>query len=250
MAKMAVQRYVQRQPDYAWRRYLLRSLIRTAGYTLLARVTSDGKENIPDTGPTILMMSHIGAIDPVVCMGEVTNRYVIPMTKIENTHNPLLGFMVWWWGAYTVDRDSLDRVALQKSIALLEAGEMILIAPEGTRHPDGLAEGKSGLAYIATKADAVIVPAAMSGTQKPTAYWTRGKRARAHVSFGRPFRFRRAGRARVPRAELEQMTHEAMYQLALTQHNAELRGLYSDVENTTTETLQFVDPNTGAAIDD
>jgi len=30
-------------------------------------------------------------IDPVLCMGAVTNRFVIPMTKIENMSNPIIG---------------------------------------------------------------------------------------------------------------------------------------------------------------
>lgn len=232
--------YATHQSRYRWRRFLLRGLIRTVGYTFLARVTSTGKENIPDDGPCILMMSHISAIDPVVCMGEVTNRYVIPMTKVENTENRLLRMMVWWWGAYTIDRDAVDRQALATSIALLEAGNMILIAPEGTRHPDGLGEGKDGMTYIATKSNAVIVPAAMSDTHTFRDRWKTRKRALAHVSFGRPFRFKTNGRGRIPRPELRQMTREAMYQLAIAQRDPSLRGVYADIENATTDTLEFV----------
>lgn len=237
---LSLAQYAAGQRRYAWRRFLLRSLIRTVGYRFLAHVSATGKHNIPESGPTILMMSHISAIDPVVCMGEVNRRYVIPMTKVENTQGRLLRFLVWWWGSYTVTRDAVDRQALETSIALLEAGNMILIAPEGTRHPDGLGEGRDGLAYIAAKANAVVVPAAMSGTSSFRERWRERKRALAHIDFGRPFRFRTAGRARIPRPELRQMTREAMYQLALAQHDPALRGLYSDVENATTDTLEFV----------
>jgi len=241
LTNLSIEDYIARQPRYGWRRFLLRGLIRTVGYTFLAKVTSTGKENIPDDAPCILMMSHISALDPVLCMGEVTNRYVIPMTKVENTQNPLLRFMVWWWGSYTVDRDSVDRRALMNSIALLKAGEMILIAPEGTRHPEGMAEGKDGMAYIATKADAVIVPAAISDTQHFKSRWKKRQRALGHISFGRPFKFKTDGRARIPRDELRLMTQEAMYQLAIAQRDPELRGVYSDLSQASTETLQFLD---------
>ena len=236
----SVEEYIAKQPRIAWRRYLLRGLIRTIGYWFLCKVTSTGKENIPDEAPVILMMSHISALDPVVCMGEVTNRFVIPMTKIENTGNPVLRFMVWWWGSYTIKRGEVDRRALINSIELLKHGNMILVAPEGTRHPDGMAEGKDGLTYIATKADAVIVPAAMSKTNTFKQRWKSFKRAEGHISFGRPFKLKTNGRTRIPREELAKMTQEAMYQLAIAQEDDSLRGVYSDLSKATTEYIEFI----------
>ncbi len=240
MQSLTIEQYVSRQPAYAWRRFLLRGLIRTVGYTFLAKVSSTGKQYIPKHGGCILMMSHISAIDPVVCMGEVTNRYVIPMTKIENTESPILRFFVWWWGSYTINRDTVDRRALETSIALLKAGNMILIAPEGTRHPEGMGEPKDGMAFIATKADAIILPAAIADTNTFRTRWKNRKRALAHISFGRPFRFKTDGRSHIPRDELRLMTQEAMYQLAIAQSRPELRGLYSDIDRATTTTLQFL----------
>jgi 1-acyl-sn-glycerol-3-phosphate acyltransferase len=233
-------KYIEDQPKFGWRRFLMRGLVRTVGYTFLADVTSEGKENIPQDAPCIVMMSHISAIDPVICLGESTQRYVIPMTKIENTHNIVLRFLVWWWGAYAVHRDTVDRKALMTSIELLKAHQMILIAPEGTRHPEGLGEGKDGIAYIATKSDAVILPAAISQTVNFKQRWKKLRRARAHVVFGKPFKFKTDGRTHIPREEIRQMTQEAMYQLALAQPDVNLRGVYSDIENATTEKLIFV----------
>ena len=233
-------KYIQDQPKYGWRRFLMRGLVRTVGYTFLAQASSEGTGHIPSDGPCIVMMSHISAIDPVICLGEITQRYVIPMTKIENMNNFVFRFLVWWWGAYAVHRDTVDRKALMTSSALLKANQMILIAPEGTRHPHGLGEGKDGIAYIASKTDAVILPAAISQTHDFKQRWKKLKRARAHVTFGRPFRFKTDGKTHIPREEIRQMTQEAMYQLALTQSDVALRGVYADVENATTEKLIFV----------
>lgn len=239
-AAASVQAYIDRQPAFGWRRFLLRGLIRTVGFTFLCKVEAEGVENIPASGPTILMMNHISAIDPIVTLAVVRNRYVIPMTKIENLRTPVLGFFVWWWGAYTVRRDEVDRAALLNSIELLKSGQLILIAPEGTRHPEGLAQPKDGLTYIATKADAVIVPTAVSGAVDWLGRLKRGRRGYAKVSFGKPFKFRTDGRARIPRDELAQMTQEAMYQLALTQPDSSLRGVYSDLSQASTHHLEFL----------
>ncbi|HEX2621928.1 MAG TPA: lysophospholipid acyltransferase family protein, partial [Phototrophicaceae bacterium] len=215
-ATASVQAYIQRQPRLAWRRYLLRFLIRTLGYRVLWKVDVRGMDNIPATGSTILMMNHISGIDPVLCMGAATHRYVIPMTKIENAQHPILGAFVRWYGAYTVSRGEVDRSALMNSIELLRSGQLILIAPEGTRSPEGLIEPKDGLTYVATKADAVIVPTAISGAVGWEDKLKHLKRAHVRVDFGKPFKFKTNGNTRIPRDELALMTQEAMYQLALT----------------------------------
>ncbi len=235
-----IQHYVARQPNFVWRRRVIRWFIRNLGYRFLANIDITGLENIPPSGPVIVMMNHLSAIDPIVCMGAVRERFVIPMSKIENSKHPLLGFFVWAWGAYTVNRSIIDRAALMNSIELLKSGQMILIAPEGTRHPNGLELAKDGMTYIATKADAIILPAALSGTQHFKRSWKRLRPIPAQLHFGSPFRFKLEGRTRIPRDELAQMTREAMYQLALAIQDPALRGAYANIDQVTTNTLAFI----------
>jgi 1-acyl-sn-glycerol-3-phosphate acyltransferase len=235
----SVQEYVAQQPRLVWRRKALRAFIRALGFRVLWRVDVTGAENIPDSGPTIIMMNHISAIDPILTMGAVTNRFVVPMTKIENTQNWFLAFFVWWWGSYTVNRNEVDRKALINSIELVKSGQMILIAPEGTRHPEGLAEAKDGLAFVATKANAVIVPTAISGAVGWKDKLFRLQRPNINVNFGKPFRFKTEG-GRVPREDLSAMSQEAMYQLALAVKDETRRGFYSDVSKATTDHLEFI----------
>jgi 1-acyl-sn-glycerol-3-phosphate acyltransferase len=236
----SVEAYVTRQPSYAWKRRLIRLAIRTIGFHVLANVKVYGVENVPTTGPTIIMMNHISAIDPVVVMGAVTQRFVVPMSKIENLSNPLLAPFIDWWGAYTINRDEVDRKALINSIALIQSGQLILIAPEGTRQRDGLIQPKDGLAYIATKANAVIVPTALSGAQHFSRSIKKLQRAPVSVTFGRAFRFRTEGAGRVSRDALAAMSEEAMYQLASTLPDPALRGVYSDLTKATTNHLEFI----------
>ena len=240
-ASASIQAYVARQPRLAWRRHLLRGLIRTLGFKVLWQVEVTGTDNIPDDGPAIIMMNHISMIDPVLCMGAVTNRFVIPMTKIENARNPLIGPFVWWWGSYTVRRGEVDRKALASSIELLRSGHLILVAPEGTRHPEGLAEAKDGLAFVATRSSAVVIPTGLSGARDWKDKLFRFQRPHIQVNFGRAFRFRTDGQTRVPREVLAAMSHEAMYQLALAIRDENLRGLYRDVSQATTYHLEFVE---------
>jgi 1-acyl-sn-glycerol-3-phosphate acyltransferase len=236
-----VRAYLDRQPWYGWRRAIFLAILRLTVHTL-ARFTVTGQQHVPRSGPTILMMNHIAAIDPGLCMAAVRGRDVIPMSKIENFTTWYFGPFLWWYGAYAIRRGEIDREALQTTLGLLERGHIVLIAPEGTRSPTGMIEAKEGFAYLATKGEAVILPTAIAGAQHFKTHIKRLRRTPITLNFGPPFRFKTDGRRRIPRAELAQMTREAMYQLALAQTDPALRGVYSDIENATTETLEFVQP--------
>lgn len=236
---LSVQEYVAMQPTLARRRNFMRAGMRGV-FKLFTSINVTGTENIPASGGTIVMMNHISLLDPLLCMVVVKERFVVPMTKAENMGNPLFAPFIRWWGSYSVQRGEVDRTALTNSIELIKSGALILIAPEGTRQKDGLSQPKDGMTYIATKADAIILPTAISGAKDWQDNLMHLKRTQINVNFGRPFKFKTDGKPRVPREVLAQMTDEAMYQLAAAVKDESMRGLYSDLNKATTEYLQFV----------
>ena len=120
----------------------------------------------------------------------------------------MAGWFLRQWGHYPIHRGEYDRKALMQTIALLKKRPSLCSsAPEGTRHPQGMQRAKEGLAYVATKADAVIVPTAICGAEDWRRRLKRFRRAYAKVIFGAPFRFRSDGRKRIPRNELTEMNH-------------------------------------------
>jgi len=240
----SVQAFVARQPSLAWRRRWLRAFIRF-WMRILGRITITGTEWIPDSGPTLLIMNHATYLDPVVVMGSTANRFVIPMSKAENARNLIVGPFIWWYGAYTIKRGVVDRQALLTSIELIKAGQMIAISPEGTRHPEGLSHPKDGVVYVASKADAVIVPVGVTGLDNWQKTVPTLRRPKVQVTFGPPFRLKLEGRTRIPREELSAMSEELMYQLARAIAEPALRGEYADLSKATTDRIEFVDPCTG-----
>ncbi len=234
----SVQEFVAMQPKYAWRRRVLRAFINVV-FRIFFRLEVTGLENIPPSGSSLLMMNHITLLDPILCMAAIKQRFVIPMTKVENLENPLIAPFVRWWGSFSINRGEIDRKALMNSIELLKSGQLILIAPEGHRHPEGLSQPKDGFAYIATKADAVIIPATINSALG----WQDAfklKRPRIRVNFGRPFKFKTGANGRVQRDDLTAMMDEAMYQMAIAVTDETKRGVYSDLSKATTEHLEFV----------
>ncbi|MAS36032.1 MAG: hypothetical protein CL610_18635 [Anaerolineaceae bacterium] len=240
-ANSAIQEYVARQDNFGvqLRRQIMRTLIRQIPFRM-CDINITGTENIPDTGPTIVMMNHISALDPGLIMGAVTNRFVVPMTKIENTYHLPGKLTVWWWDAYTVRRGEVDRAALLNSIELLKSGQCLLLAPEGTRQRSGLSRPKEGVVYLATKADAVVVPVGISGAIGWKEKWMKFQRPHIDIHFGRPFRFKPAEGRRVPREDLTAMTDEAMYQLATVVSDESMRGIYSDLSKASARFLEFI----------
>ncbi|NDJ87342.1 MAG: 1-acyl-sn-glycerol-3-phosphate acyltransferase [Chloroflexi bacterium] len=226
---------VQRQTHYQWRRRFLRDwLLRPLGFTLIARPHVTGRDQIPPEGPTLLIMNHIAFVDPVIVSGVVTSRFVIPMSKIENFRHPIIGLVARLWGAIPVDRNRIDRRALQNSLDLLTAGHCLLVAPEGTRHHQ-LQPAKEGFTYLASRTGATVVPVGLENTDRVRGF----PRRAVYVRFGAPFRFKVGGRAKIPRDEMYTMTQEAMYRLAALV-NEERRGAYQDLSAATTATLEFL----------
>ncbi len=224
---------------YEFRRNILRSLIRYVGIPLLAKVDSvEGEENIPETGGAILMINHIAFIDPIVLL-PFLKRNIVPMAKIEVYEYPIVGIFPRIWGVIPVRREEVDRKAIQQSLEVLHSGEIILVAPEGTRGPQ-LKEGKEGIAYLASRSGVPIVPIAIEGTEGfPALRFSKRWRGQgARFRFGRPIRYRQELR-RAGREQLRQMTDEAMYELAGLLP-PERRGIYSDLTKATRDTIEYL----------
>ena len=221
------------------RRRFLRFLIRNIGFNFLVKLGEvEGLENVPASGPGILMINHIAFLDPIVVL-HIVPRNIVPLAKVEAYSYPVVGIFPKIWGVIPVRREEVDRRAIQQALDVLGAGELILMAPEGTRGQE-LQEAKEGVAYLASRGKAPIIPVAIEDTSGyPTFRLSRRwKGPGAHVRFGKPFRYKDMGK-RPGREVLHKMTNEAMYIMAgmLPEHR---RGVYADLSKATTETIEWL----------
>jgi 1-acyl-sn-glycerol-3-phosphate acyltransferase len=225
--------------DWDKQRKLSRFLLRTLAFTLLVNLEQvEGLENIPRKGPGILLMNHIGWVDPIVLV-HVVPRYIIPLAKVEVFDYPVIGIFPRLWGVIPVQRGGFDRRAVQSSLEVLKKNEVILVAPEGTRNPE-LQHGKGGFAYLASRSGAPIIPVAIEGSPgyPVIRYSRRWRESPITVKFGRPFvyraKYRRAGRD-----DLRKLSDEAMYYLAAMLPEGR-RGHYSDMSKATQDTFDLI----------
>lgn len=224
---------------WEFRRRVLRFLLRYIGFNFLAKLDLvEGLENVPSSGPGILMINHIAFVDSIVVL-HVVPRNIVPLAKIEVYDYPLVGIIPRLWNVIPVRRDEVDRRAVRMALEVLQAGEMILMAPEGTRG-ESLKEAKGGLAYIASRANVPVIPVAIENTIgfPTTPLSPRWRGPGACVRFGKPFHFKQTGK-RPSREEMRVMTDEAMYIMAaMLPENR--RGAYADLSRRTTTTIEWL----------
>jgi 1-acyl-sn-glycerol-3-phosphate acyltransferase len=220
-------------------------------FRIVFRLDITGRQNVPAQGPFITMMNHIYFIDPIL-VATLAPRNIVIMSKIENYQNPLLALVMHLYGTFPVHRGELDMTAIRTSLRIMEQGHGLLMAPEGTRSKTRtLQPGRDGMAWLAVRSQAPIVPVALSGQEYLGHNLRRLRRTPLRVVFGEPFCFRAAPGlaqpsatlgtlpspvAKAPRAQLHLMTQEAMYALAKVLP-APYRGVYGDLEKASTATM-------------
>lgn len=153
-------------------------------FRLIFRIRPQGSENIPD-GAAILCSNHTSMLDPVFMilgMGRKAYRPTNIMGKKELEHVPVLSWLVKPFMVY-VDRGKSDMAAIKETIARLSKGEKFVIFPEGTRIDAGeQSQAKTGVALMAIKSGAPIVPVYITAARKPMFSFKR-----IDVIYGEPY---------------------------------------------------------------
>jgi 1-acyl-sn-glycerol-3-phosphate acyltransferase len=149
---------------------------------------------IPREGPVILAANHISNADPVLVGAWLTpalGRRIHWLGKKEMFGWPIVGWMARNGGVVPVDRGAADVDAFRMASRVLEAGQVLMVFPEGTRSPTAeLQPPKDGLAMLALRTGATIVPIGISNTDK---VWPKGRKiprigGHATMRVGEPFR--------------------------------------------------------------
>lgn len=151
-------------------------------------------DEIPKTGAVIFAANHISNADPVIAgawLTPILGRRLHWLAKREIFDWPIVGWAARRGGLHPVDRSTADLDAFRLARRILDEGHPLFVFPEGTRSPDGaLQEAKDGVAMLALRTGAPIVPIAISGADR---FWPKGRRiprpgGRITVRVGRPFR--------------------------------------------------------------
>jgi len=208
---------------------MLRKMIRTIVSTLfklLARVEVSGLEKVPHRGACLLATNHLSRIDPALVFALIEREDITALVADKYRRSPLIRPLVNALGGIWLHREEADIHALREARNFLQKGGLLGVAPEGTRSRSGaLTPAKTGIAYLADKADVDVIPTAIYGTETATRQLLRFHRPKISIQFGKPIRLPPITRANREN-DLQRNTDEIMCRIA-AMLPSEYHGAYS-----------------------
>lgn len=170
-----------------WWWWLAQLLIRVGG-AVLWRLRALGTENIPREGGVLLAANHQSYLDPPL-VASCLPREMHFMARRSLFRNPAFRAIIVSCNAFPIDRDTADVKGVKEAIGRLEAGNLLLVFPEGTRTRNGeIGRMKAGIGVLAERASVPIVPVLIDGAYE---VWPKGRLlprvgGRITLVFGKP----------------------------------------------------------------
>jgi 1-acyl-sn-glycerol-3-phosphate acyltransferase len=157
--------------------HLFRPALRVALHPFF-RMEYSGVENVPRTGPVLLVANHVAYADPF-WIGLPIARPIHFMTWSNVFHVSYLRPLLKYFLCFPIEqKKAVDKAAFRHSQQIIRNGEALMIFPEGGRTPTGrLEEFKPGAFHIAVKTETPVVPVSLNGAYEA---WPR------HERFPRP----------------------------------------------------------------
>ena len=172
------------------------------------RLTARGTENVPSEGAFILSPVHRSNLDFLLVL-IATDRRMRFLAK-DSLWKGVWGRIFTALGGIPVARGSADREALRTCIEAIEAGEPLVIFPEGTRqygpevHP--LFDGP---AYVQSRTGVPIIPVGIGGSEAAMPKGSKGiKRQKVRVVVGEPLEAIETEGSKARRAAVKARTAE------------------------------------------
>jgi len=173
------------------------------------RYSISGREHLPSSGPYIIAPVHRSNIDSPLA-SFVTRRRARFMGKDSLWKIRSIGKVFTLLGGFPVTRGAADLEALKRCVAVLDAGEPLVMFPEGTRQSGSVLQPLfEGPAYVALKRGVPIVPVGIGGSEKvmrkgSKMIWPR----KCHLTIGTPIMVEQSATSRVDRARMAAVTAE------------------------------------------
>lgn len=147
-------------------------------------------ERIPPEGGLLMTTNHISRLDVPFLLPITDRTDLVAIVASKYQKKPFfkwvlekISTIIW------MDRETTDFSALREVLNRLRAGDVVGIAPEGTRSHGavGMLEGKQGASMMATQTSVPILPVGIIGTEKIYAHWMKLRRPPITIRVGLPY---------------------------------------------------------------
>jgi 1-acyl-sn-glycerol-3-phosphate acyltransferase len=196
-------------------------------FRLLSDVKIFGRESIPDKGPYIIAINHVSLFEPPLVIAFWPNPPEAA-GAIEIWSRPGQGMLIQLYGGIPVHRGEFDRQLLDTMISVLKSGKPLFLAPEGGRsHGSGMKRAHPGIAYLADKTGAPVIPVGIVGTSDD--FFNRAmclKRPRVEIRGGKPINLPSVNGKGTERREALQSNADQVMRMIAALLPSEYRGIY------------------------
>jgi 1-acyl-sn-glycerol-3-phosphate acyltransferase len=147
--------------------WMLSFVLLTLGFSF----RMERRRRMPRTGPVLVLANHQSFFDPIM-LGVASTRPLVYLSRKTL-------FKPWWFAwlisslkAIPVDQEGVAKEGLKAVLRHLQAGEAVLVFPEGTRTETGaLSPLKPGVLLLIKRLRVTIVPMAVAGAFEALPYW-------------------------------------------------------------------------------
>ena len=189
--------------------------------TTVFRPWVKGLENVPRTGPLIVVCNHLSFVDSVFLPLMIDRQMAFLAKSDYFTGKGIKGWFIRFFmtsaGQLPIDRSGgkASEASLNAGLQVLADGGVLAIYPEGTRSPDGrMYRGRTGVARMILEAHVTVIPAAVIGTEKVMPLGSNiPKVHRVGVVIGEPLDFSRFEGMESDRFVLRSITDEIIYEM-------------------------------------
>ncbi len=189
--------------------------------TTVFRPWVKGLENVPRTGPLIVVCNHLSFVDSVFLPLMIDRQMAFLAKGDYFTGKGIKGWFIRFFmtsaGQLPIDRSGgkASEASLNAGLQVLADGGVLAIYPEGTRSPDGrMYRGRTGVARMILEAHVPVIPAAVIGTEKVMPLGSNiPKVHRVGVVIGEPLDFSRFEGMESDRFVLRSITDEIIYEM-------------------------------------
>ena len=151
------------------------------------RLEVAGREAVPPYGPLIVVANHLSYTDPPLLVASLP-RPLHFIAKQELFGDSIRRFTLRKFNVSPFDRSGNGVDAMRLMLRLLAEDRAVMIFPEGHRSPDHtMKEAMLGVAYLAFKSQAPILPVGVTGTEKCSSWRMPFPMCRMRANIGQPF---------------------------------------------------------------
>lgn len=182
--KVPVRRWYRE--DYSLIFAIIKKILRTL-IGILIPVRIEGLENIPETGPAVVLPNHCSFLDSII-LGCFSKRNIWFMAKNSEYKTPIHKYLLKLARSFPVRRYTMDVVAVRNAVRIVQERHVLGIFPEGERCWDNrLLPFKFGTIRLLLALGSPVIPVGIAGAYALMPRWTSTiKRVPVTIRIGAP----------------------------------------------------------------